>query len=312
MSERRPLTVVIPNYNGAAVLPQCLSALAAQTVAPDAVVVVDNGSVDGSADAAESEWGVRVHRLRRNTGFGCAANAGVRTADTPLVAVLNSDARPAPDWIDRVTTFARPGAWAWGGVLHTPAGVIESAGDCYSFHGHSFKAWQGRPLGELPSAPYEVFAVPGAAIVADREIFTRLGGFREELFLYYEDVDLAFRARAAGYSAWVLPDVHVEHEMGASSSPRTAMYYIARNALDCYVRNVPELHPRLFWRTTVREFRDARRTKRAGAYVRGRSAGLVRLPRSLAGRRHAQRARVVDATRLAELATLQPPTGVGA
>lgn len=306
--ERKALTVVVPNFNGSAVLPRCLAALRAQTVAPDTIVVVDNGSSDGSAELAEQHPGVEVLRLGRNTGFGAAGNAGVARAATPLVAVLNSDARPAAEWVDRMTTFDRPGAWAWGGVLCRVDGAIESAGDCYSFHGHSFKAWQGRPVTSLPTEPYEVFAVPGAAVVYDAEVFRELGGYRAELFLYYEDIDLAFRARAAGYSAWVLPDVHVEHDMGASSTPRRATYFIARNAVDCYVRNVPELHPRLFWRTTMRELRDARRTGRATAYVRGRLAGLSRLPRSLSARRRVQRVQTVPAETLARLATLQPPT----
>jgi len=308
MADARGLTVVVPNYNGAAVLPRCLAALRAQTRSPDAVIVVDNGSVDGSAELAEREPGVQVLRRRTNTGFGAAANAGVAAATTPLVAVLNSDARPARLWAERMTAFGRDGAWSWGGVLVTVDGAVESAGDCYSFHGHSFKAWKGRSPDALPSEPYEVFAVPGAAVVYDRHVFTRLGGYREELFLYYEDIDLAFRARAAGYSAWVVPDVHVEHDMGASSTPRRATYFIARNAVDIYVRNVPDLHPRLFWRTTVRELREARRSARGSAYLRGRAAGLARIPRSLMARPAVQRAHVVPAETLVTLATLQPPT----
>lgn len=306
MTRERTLSIVIPNYNGAAVLHRCLEALDRQTVPAEEVIVVDNGSRDGSADAADRRGGVSVIRLADNRGFGAAANVGVRAASGEAVAVLNSDARPSDGWVARMKQFDQAGAWSWGGVLVDSAGAIESAGDCYSYAGHSFKALQGSDRTQLPETPYEVFAVPGAAVVVDRLIFLELGGYREDLFLYYEDIDLAFRARYAGHTAWVIPDVFVEHDLAGSSSRARATYFIARNAVDCYVRHAPALHPRQLLATTKRELRAARRRGVGGAYLRGRAAAVGRLPRSLHARRAtaALRASGVDAATCA----LQPPT----
>jgi GT2 family glycosyltransferase len=291
----RPLSVVIPNFNGAAVLPRCLAALHDQTVAPAEIVVVDNGSTDGSDDAAEgSVPGLRVIRVGRNSGFGAAANLGVAHTSTPLVAVLNSDARPAPDWLALMSTFVCVGAWSWGGVLVSPSGVIESAGDCYSPHGFAYKHGKGGDPAGLPATPYEVFAPPGAAPVFEREVFLALGGYDERYFLYLEDIDLAFRARSRGHTSWVVPAARVEHDLGASGTARVATWHIARNALWCQLTNVPQLHPRLVWQTSVRELRDARARGAGAAYLRGRLSAARAVPRLLQLRRQERRERLVS------------------
>lgn len=292
------LGVVVPNFNGAAVLPRCLAALAAQTVAPAEIVIVDNGSVDGSAEAAQAAFpGVRVERVGHNSGFGAAANLGVGLLSTPLVAVLNSDARAEPSWVARMIGYAAVApqdAWSWGGVLVTPKGAVESAGDCYSPAGFAYKHAQGASLASLPSEPYEVFAPPGAAPVFRREVFASLGGYDGRYFLYLEDIDLAFRARSRGWTAWVLPDVTVEHDLGASSTNQVATWHIARNSVWCQLSNLPTVSPRALWSTTRREHRAAVARGSGRAYARGRFASLRDLPRLLQHRRHEHGARVVS------------------
>ncbi|MCW2542744.1 MAG: glycosyl transferase, family 2 [Frankiales bacterium] len=300
MSHR--LSVVVPNYNGAHVLPRCLAALAAQTVAPASVVVIDNGSTDGSDAAVERDFPqVQVRRMGRNLGFGAAANLGVEGVSTELVAVLNSDARPVPGWVEAVTGFADTApesAWSWGGPLLAPDGLLESAGDCYSVAGFAYKHAQGELVERIPAEPYEVFAPPGAAPVFRREVFQQLGGYDARYFLYLEDIDLAFRGRARGYTCWLVPQAAVEHDLGGSGSANVATWHIARNAIWCWVSNVPELHPRLLWRTTRREHRDARAKGVGAVFVRGRLVGLLALPRLLAHRRAERRQRVVPSAEL--------------
>lgn len=292
------LAVVVPNFNGAAVLPRTLAALAAQTVRPAEVVVVDNGSTDGSADAAERDhpW-ARVLRVGHNSGFGAAANRGVQETTSPLVAVLNSDARPVPRWVERMVAFAPdapPGAWSWGGVLMTPGGVVESAGDCYSPAGFAYKHAQGVELPRLPRVAYEVFAPPGAAPVFRRAEFLELGGYDGRYFLYLEDIDLAFRARCRGWTSWLVPGAEVEHDLGASGTSAVATWHIARNAVWCQVAHSPDLNPRLLWRTTRRELAEARARGAGSAYARGRLASLPAVPRLLRLRREERRSRVVS------------------
>src|SRR3954447_24781605 len=98
------VAVVVPNFNGASILPGCLGALESQTLAPAQVVVVDNASSDGSLDPPRRAFGaVAALAEPRNRGFGGGANRGVDRVSAPLVAVLNSDAPPAPDRLERVT-----------------------------------------------------------------------------------------------------------------------------------------------------------------------------------------------------------------
>ena len=90
-------------------------------------------------------------------------------------------------------------------LVSAATGRIESAGDQYSAAGYAYKLLRDRPLDELPAEPYRVFAAPGAAPVFRRDVFDALGGYEERFFLYYEDVDLAFRAVLAGWHALLVP-----------------------------------------------------------------------------------------------------------
>jgi GT2 family glycosyltransferase len=283
------LSVVIPNYNGARVLPSCLRALAAQDTPPAEVVVVDDGSSDGSADRAAVDYpGARVLRLQRNGGFAGAANAGVRAAAGPIVAVLNSDARPRPYWVHAVSAFHRSDCFSWGGPLLRPDGFIESAGDIWYPQGHTGKWLAGAIAANVPGEPYEVFAPPGAAVVFDRGLFLELGGYDERFGLYLEDIDLAFRAHRRGLRSWLVPTAPVEHDLAASSSPARATWYIARNSLWCHVMNSPDLRVRDFLNTTLREYRAASLRNVGAPYLMGRAAAIAGLRRSLVERRRRQ------------------------
>ena len=160
------VAVVIPNFNGERILGACLSAIGAQTRAPDEVVVVDNGSSDGSvALLRESFPDVRVVALPRNEGFAGGVNRGVPATSGDRVAILNSDARPQPAWLETLLAAPAPGdVWQWGSVLVSPeTGLVESAGDQWSDAGYAYKLGRGTPVADLPAEPYFVFAAPGAA-----------------------------------------------------------------------------------------------------------------------------------------------------
>lgn len=290
----RSLAVVVPNYNGEQILPSCLEALRRQTRAPAAVVVVDNGSTDGSLALLERDFPeVTVISRGFNSGFGGAANLGVQAVTTPLVAVLNSDARPAPNWVEEMVAFEREGGWSWGGLLLSPSGRVESAGDCFSPYGFTYKHAQGVLPAALPPEPYEVMTPPGAAPVFVRETFLALGGYDERYFLYVEDIDLALRARARGHTSWVVPSTSVEHDLGGSGTNAIATWHSARNSVWCYVTHAPRLSARAIWSTTLREWRAARGKGAGGAYARGRLAAVRHLPRLVRLRRAERRARTI-------------------
>lgn len=289
------VAVVIVNYNGEALLPDCLAALAAQTRAPAEIVVADNGSRDGSLALLRARHpGVRVLELGRNLGFAGGANRGVAATGAPWVCVLNSDATPAPDWLAQLTAAPRDEhTWALGSVLVSAAtGRIESAGDQYAPAGYAYKLLRDHPLEDLPPEPYPVFAAPGAAPVFRRDVFDALGGYEERFFLYYEDVDLAFRAVLVGYHALLVPSARVVHRLGATTKSRArARFYVARNSVWCAVRCLPDLSLHVVARRWASELRTNRPRRLVPVELAGRAAGLAGLARARSDRRTIQAAR---------------------
>jgi len=306
------VAVVVVNYNGARLLPECLGALAAQTLAPEEIVVADNGSRDGSLALLHADHpGVRALELGRNLGFAGGANRGVQATSAPWVCVLNSDATPGPDWLARLTAAPRDErTWALGSVLVSAAtGRIESAGDQYTPAGYAYKLLRDRPLDDLPADPYRVFAAPGAAPVFRRDVFDALGGYEERFFLYYEDVDLAFRAVLTGYHALLVPSARVTHLLGATTrSWARTRFYVARNSTWCAVRCLPDAAPRALARRWAVELRSNRPRRLAPVEIAGRLAGLAGMPRALQERRAIQARR--SATPDAVDALLRAPAGL--
>lgn len=302
--------IVIVNYNGAELLPACLDALRRQTVAPDEIVVADNGSSDGSLPLLHAEHpDVRTVEIGRNTGFAGGANRGVAATGTEWVCVLNSDAEPAPDWLERLFAAPRTDAvWSLGSVLlHMDGERIESAGDQYHPDGFAYKLLREEPVTALPGAPYPVFAAPGAAPVFRRDVFDALGGYEERFFLYYEDVDLAFRAVLRGHHALLVPDARVRHRLGATTrSLSRVRFYAARNSLWTAVRCLPDPQPIV--RQAVAEVRAHRPRKLLGHELSGRAAGLKGLPWAWRTRREIQAGRTVDDAALQTL--LAEPTAL--
>jgi hypothetical protein len=292
----RDIAVVILNYNGERLLPSCVAAVAAQTHPPAEVLVADNGSRDRSlAHLRERHPGVAIAELGRNHGFAGGANRGVAATSAPWVCVLNSDATPAPDWLQQLTAAPRDErTWALGSVLVSAAsGRIESAGDQYAPEGYAYKLLRDRPLEELPDEPYPVFAAPGAAPVFRRDVFDALGGYEERFFLYYEDVDLAFRAVLAGYHALLVPRARVVHRLGATTRSRArARFYVARNSAWCAVRCLPDASPGILARRWAHELRANRPRRLAPVELAGRAAGLAGVPRALRERRSIQAGRI--------------------
>lgn len=307
------VAVVIVNYNGEALLPDCLAALAAQTRPPSEIVVADNGSRDRSLALLHAEHpSVGILALHRNHGFAGGANRGVAATSAPWVCVLNSDATPAPDWLAQLLAAPRDErTWALGSVLVSAAtGRIESAGDQYAPEGYAYKLLRDRPLSDLPAEPYPVFAAPGAAPVFRRDVFDSLGGYEERFFLYYEDIDLAFRAVLAGYHALLVPQALVRHRLGATTrSLARARFYVARNSAWCAVRCLPDASAATLARRWALELRSNRPRRLVGVELAGRAAALLRLPRTWRERRTIQRGRAVPSEHVE--AFLREPRAVG-
>jgi len=214
MAESPPFcSVIIVTYNGRDLLRPCLSAALAQRYSPYEIILVDNASADGSAEMVAAEFpSVRVIRAARNLGFAGGNNEGVRHARGALIALLNNDAVPEPEWLrSLVDAVTRPGVAVAGSSIRTegiPERYYERNGSV-NFLCHNIMRKFARPE--------ETFFAGGAALIFRRDI---LGiPFDEDYFLYIEDVYLSMRARFMGYDVVQSPASRVHHR-GSSSTRR--------------------------------------------------------------------------------------------
>lgn len=288
------VAVVIPTWNGAGLLPSCLDALAAQTRTPDHVVVVDNGSEDGSpALLSRSYPGVEVVRFDRNRGFAAAVNAGIRATDTELVALLNNDAVPDPSWLDGLVTALggdRVGMVASKIVAADDPRVLEGIGLEVDRDGNPSQIGDGERDGPRFATPREVFGPIAAAALYRRRLLDEVGTFDEKFFAYLEDVDLAWRARRSGWSCRYTPDAVVTHRRASTGRriPRRIRYLGRRNHVWLMVKNADAL---TLARFVLRQpLRDAVEVLRllvrgrlvdAGLLIAARAAGIAGVPRML-------------------------------
>ncbi|HUB77067.1 MAG TPA: glycosyltransferase [Solirubrobacteraceae bacterium] len=239
------VSVVIPNWNGARWLPGCLRALAAQTLVPAQVIVVDNGSRDGSLEYLRAEHPeVELLALGANTGFAGAANRGIERAAQPFVALLNTDVEPAADWLQRMAgaLASDPAAASVACKMLSLAepGIVYDAGDVLRRDGACEQRGRFLPDDGRWDEPGEVFGACAGAAVYRREAVLAAGGFDERYFAYLEDVDLALRLRLAGWGCRYEPAVALHAGEGSSSALAGGhRHYVARNTLLLVARFFP-------------------------------------------------------------------------
>ena len=203
------VSVVIPTWNGLTHLQQCLPALMAQEAVDFEVVVVDNGSSDGTTDYLGRCYPtIHVIRNDRNLGFAAANNAAMRATRTEFVATLNNDTLPRPRWLSSLVKAADAhadyGAFASKMCFWQQPHVINSAGLVVDRAGLAWDRHCGDPVEEA-SAKAEVFGASAGAALYRRELLDDIGLFDERFFAYLEDVDLAWRALVGGMARAVRP-----------------------------------------------------------------------------------------------------------
>jgi len=255
--KRHRTSVVIPNWNGREFLPACLSALRIQTYRDFELVLVDNHSTDDSVALAREHYPeAKVVLLDENFGFAKAMNAGFREAEGELVACLNNDTEASPQWLGELVACIdrHPRAAAIASKmldLRNPR-LLDGAGDILTRYLRAYPRGRGEADTGQYDAEIEVFGASGGASLWRAEALRELEGFDEDLFAYYEDVDLSFRARLAGYECWYAPLAVVLHAGGASSAPAAAEfrhYHAVRNRWSMIVKDAPA---GLLWRSSPR------------------------------------------------------------
>ncbi len=304
------LSVLIPNYDGLAHLPACLESLRQQSFQDFEILLVDDGSRDGSADwVRRNHPHVRVLALSRNVGLAAAVNRGLHLASGEGILLLNNDTALDPHCLAALVRAAveyrEIPCFASKIRLFERREVLHSAGDLYGLDGipRNRGAWE-EDTGQYDDR-CEVFGPCGAAAYYRRALLEELsagpGPFDERLFMYLEDVDLAWRAQLRGYRCRFVPEAVVYHKVSATAGGPLASYYVGRNTLLVLVKDVPGPILRRNWRRVVRAqlqvARDALRSGRgaaARARLRGQCAGLLMMASWWPIRRKVQRSRTAS------------------
>jgi GT2 family glycosyltransferase len=241
---------VIPTYNGRPLLETCLASIARHRPGANGpaieVIVADDASQDDTATWLATAYPeVRHVRLAQNGGFCAAANAGIAAASGEFLQLLNNDTEVSAGWIEAgLAPFADPivGSVAPLVLVRSDRTRVDSAGDSYALVGWPSKRGHGEPARRwLDRVPDRVFGASGSSAFYRASALRRVGGFDPSFHSYYEDVDLAFRLRWAGYDCAFTPHCRILHEVSATyDHARPALQRrMARNAEVLFWSNLP-------------------------------------------------------------------------
>jgi len=233
-SHRKGLvSVVVVNWDRRVLLRACLESLARQRGVEFEVVVVDNGSGDGSVEMLAREFSsaqpfsLQIIRNRENRGFCSANNQAFAASSGEWIALLNNDAEADPDWLCSLRSACdnRPevGMAASKILVHEDPQRIDKVGQLIYLDGQN----RGRGMGEIDHGQYdhteEALWPDGCAALYRRDMLDQIGGFDEDFFAYGDDAELGLRARIAGWHCLYVPRAVVRHRRGSTlglQSPR--------------------------------------------------------------------------------------------
>ena len=311
---RVAIRVVVVNWNRRDLLRECLGSLARQTHRSYEVVVVDNGSTDGSPALVQSLAGTYPVRLTliansSNRGFCAANNQGFADATADFIALLNNDAEAEPGWLEALERAIRTddsaGMAASKILVWEDPRRIDKCGHLIYPDGQN----RGRGAGQLDQGQFdrmdETLWPDGCAAMYRRAMLEEIGGFDEDFFAYADDAELGLRARIAGWECWFAPSAVVRHHRGATLGLGSArrLTLIERNRVLLVVKLFPwnllwlngayllaragaGLRAAVLNRGELRHYRGARgKMSAALALFRGTVSALPLIPRMLAKRR---------------------------
>ena len=253
MSSSPPVSVIIVAWNSKRYISRCLDALLSQTHQGFEVVIIDNGSTDGGVLLLQEQYPdlkLTINTLNANLGFAPANNIGVRLARGKWIALLNADAFPEDNWLEKLLLAAeqnpQSGMFSSRQIQYNSPNRLDGAGDAYHISGLAWRNYYNYPASEYGLEPREVFSPCAAAALYSREEFLKVGGFDEEYFSYFEDVDLGFRLHLSGVKCLYVPEAVVRHVGSASTGKRSdfSVYYGYRNMIWTFVKDMPSPY---FW-----------------------------------------------------------------
>jgi GT2 family glycosyltransferase len=247
MENEKSVTVIVVNWNSRDLLRECLFSLRRQTYRNFHVIVVDNGSIDGSLEMLESEFGGFAYLIRnsRNHGFCRAVNQAILASKSEYVALLNNDAEAQPTWLEEMAAVIERaddiGMCASKILKHDQPDVIDKVGHLIYLDGQN----RGRGTGQRDRGQFdreeETLFPDGCAALYRRAVFDTVGLFDEDFFAYGDDAELGLRARLGGWRALYSPQAVVFHRhsqtLGAFSPEK--IFYVERNRVWLAVKLFP-------------------------------------------------------------------------
>lgn len=240
------VTIVIPNYNGITYLGACLDSVKKQRGVTAEVLVVDNGSTDGSLEYLKKEFpDCRLISLNKNYGFCRAVNEGFQHAESEYVILLNNDTEIDPEFSIRLLESIKKDEKRFSCqacmIQYHDHTKMDDAGDIYCALGWGMARGKGRPV-EHYNKGEKIFSSCAGAAIYRKNAVLELGGFDEAHFAYLEDMDLSYRAKLAGYYHWYEPKAKVYHVGSGTSGSRYNHFKVvhsAGNNLYLIYKNMP-------------------------------------------------------------------------
>lgn len=285
-----------------------MESLQAQSFTDFAVIVVDNGSSDGSIELIEKDFpDVQIVKLSENQGFAGGVNRGIEVAiedGAEFVALFNNDATADPAWLGSLVKTAgeNPDAGiVTGKLLLTDKITLDTTGDQYSIWGWPFPRGRNeKDSGQYDHKP-EVLGATGGASLYRISMLRQIGLFDEAFFAYFEDVDISLRAQLAGWKVLYEPNAIAYHRLSATSNKMRVgftRYHTAKNFILLYNKNMPGW---LFWKYLPRYltslllfFGSSIKRRQVMAYLKGVTVGTLKLPYAYKKRRRIQSNRKVS------------------
>lgn len=288
--DRPLLSILLVNYNGLAHLSECLSSIFEQSFQDFEVIFVDNDSHDGSVEFVRENFPrTKVIESGSNLGFAGGNNFGLPHCRGSFIFFLNNDTKLEPGSLKAlaagILSYPTTRVFACLMLRYRTPELVDNAGEIIYRNGLIY-SHSGYPA-SLFTETREVIAACGGAAVYAKSLLDEIGGFDEDFFLIFEDVDLSLRARHHGESIMFLPNVRLLHKGSASIGggfSGTAVYYSTRNYLPMYVKNFPALTlikcmPGIIFSFAVR-LRQVIQHGQFRKFLSGFKDGLVMLPKA--------------------------------
>jgi GT2 family glycosyltransferase len=215
------VSVIIVTFNNKKMLSFCISSLFKQPYSNLEIIVVDNGSGNGSVDWVREKFPeIKVIANHKNLGFPAAVNQGAAIAKGKYLFFLNDDAVVKNNTISSLASFLEKNPEAFScqpKILKAGTNLLESTGFYFTWTGFFYHHRKFQLVKNNLEEPKEIFGGTAAALMVERKKFLAIGGFDADFFLYQEDADLSWRARAAGFRIFYCPDSLVYHKISTTA-----------------------------------------------------------------------------------------------